>query len=386
MWLLWHRGSYFIKITGHLFLLIGLIWVLEAGIRDPASQEIFEKKQPNITLDTSSMKWDHQLEKMNGYAKLKLVWTEYRKQNTSLGMKPYLLPNTPTPYEVEQTRRKDLIQNLSKNDPYRTYLIDREEWIEKSFNKLQWWLSPLIRDYFWEETTDIDQSLNQQLPWYERARINRKDLVSGLIYGSRISFVVGILAVMMSMFIGIPLGAISAYLSGYWDTFLMRLIEIWEAFPTFFMLLFITSILQSKSILLVVFVLGIFNWTGFARFVRAEVLRQKQMPFIDAAISQGLSHTHILFSEILPNSISPVLTLLPFAVMNAISAEAGLSFLGLGEEGSCSWGTLMDEGRLSFPAESYLLWPPAIVLSLVLISIAAVGDTIRDWLDPKLKE
>jgi peptide/nickel transport system permease protein len=91
----------------------------------------------------------------------------------------------------------------------------------------------------------------------------------------------------------------------------------------------------------------------------------------------------IIFSHILPNAIPPLLTLLPFAIMGAITSEAGLSFLGLGEEGSCSWGVLMDEGRTAFPGESYLLWPPAILLTVLLIAIALVGDGLRDALDPK---
>jgi peptide/nickel transport system permease protein len=380
--LAWYFQSKLFRLCVYLVFFAGLFWVLEGGIRNPANmnETLLEEglgKEPT---------WRSHLAKMNGYARLKLVWGEYREWKTSLSMKPYLPSTASTPYAIEQARYRDLIRNLPFENPHRQYLIEREAWIQEAFKDLKWTLEPLMSSYFWEESTGIDQSLNRELPWKMRARVNRKDLLSGIIYGSRISFVVGVLAVLMSLTIGIPFGAISAYFSGYLDVFFMRFIEIWEALPTFFMLLFITSIMQSKSILLVVVVLGIFNWTGFARFVRAEVLKQKQLPYIDAAKSQGLSHTRILFSQIIPNSISPILTLLPFAVMNAISSEAGLSFLGLGEEGSCSWGTLMDEGRISFPSESYLLWPPAGILSLVLISIAVIGDSLRDWLDPKLKE
>ena len=99
----------------------------------------------------------------------------------------------------------------------------------------------------------------------------------------------------------------------------------------------------------------------------------------------GFSDRYIMFSHILPNAIPPLLALVPFAVMGAITSEAGLSFLGLGEEGSGSWGVLMDEGRTAFPAESYLLWPPAILLTIFLVAIAIMGDTLRDALDPKLR-
>ena len=100
----------------------------------------------------------------------------------------------------------------------------------------------------------------------------------------------------------------------------------------------------------------------------------------------GFKDRRIIFTHILPNAIPPVLTLLPFAVMAAITSEAGLSFLGLGEEGSCSWGVLMDEGRAAFPGESYLLWPPAILLTLLLVAIALVGDATRDAIDPKMQK
>jgi peptide/nickel transport system permease protein len=100
----------------------------------------------------------------------------------------------------------------------------------------------------------------------------------------------------------------------------------------------------------------------------------------------GYRDNQIIFSHMLPNAIPPLLTLIPFAIMGAITSEAGLSFLGLGEEGSNSWGVLMDEGRSVFPAESYLLWPPAILLTILLVSIAIVGDAFRDSLDPKLHQ
>lgn len=165
-----------------------------------------------------------------------------------------------------------------------------------------------------------------------------------------------------------------------------RLLEVWESMPTFFMLLMSVAILQSKSIFLVIGMIGIFGWTGFSRFIRGEFLKQKNLSYVEACHAVGYPTSWIIFKEIMPNAISPIITLLPFAIMGAITSEAGLSFLGLGEEGSTSWGVLMDEGRRAFPAESYLLWPPAILLTILLVAIALVGDAIRDELDPKLKQ
>jgi peptide/nickel transport system permease protein len=143
------------------------------------------------------------------------------------------------------------------------------------------------------------------------------------------------------------------------------------------------AITQSKSIFLVIAIIGIFGWTSFSRYLRGEFFKQRNLPYIEACRALGFNDSKIIFSHIFPNAIPPVLTLLPFAIMGAITSEAGLSFLGLGEEGSCSWGVLMDEGRTAFPSESYLLWPPAILLTVLLVAIAIVGDAFRDALDPK---
>ncbi len=265
------------------------------------------------------------------------------------------------------------------------YLVERKRWIETESSHLKTLIPPLVRPFHWEEDAGGAQAINKYVPWWELTRINRKDLVSSLLFGIRISLVVGVTAVALSLLIGIPLGTIAGYFAGKTDLLICRLIEVWEAMPTFFMLLLVIAITQSKSIFLVISVLGFFGWTTFGRFIRAEVLKQRNLPYVLACVGLGYRHRHIMFSHILPNAIPPILTLLPFSMMVAITSEAGLSFLGLGEEGSTSWGVLMDEGRLVFPGESYLLWPPAILLTVLLISIALVGDTIRDAIDPKMR-
>ena len=151
------------------------------------------------------------------------------------------------------------------------------------------------------------------------------------------------------------------------------------------MLLTVVAIVQSKSIFLIIAVIGLFGWISFSRYMRGEFFKQRNLSYIEACHAMGLPNRTIIFSHILPNAIPPLLTLLPFDIMAAITSEAGLSFLGLGEEGSCSWGVLMDEGRSAFPYESYLLWPPAILLTILLVAIAIVGDTFRDAIDPKME-
>jgi len=266
-----------------------------------------------------------------------------------------------------------------------SFIKERAHWLEEETSHLKVVIPALLRPFHWENDAGGSQAMNQVLPWWERTRINRKDLVASLIFGIRVSIVVGITAVALSLALGIPLGAFAGYFAGKFDLLLCRWIEVWEAMPTFFMLLLIMTLTQSKSILLVIMILGLFGWTNFCRFIRAEVLKQRHLSYVYACKSLGYSHRKTLFSHILPNAIPPILTLIPFAIMAAISSEAGLSFLGLGEEGSTSWGVLMDEGRSVFPAESYLLWPAAILLTILLVCIALVGDVIRDALDPKLR-
>lgn len=293
--------------------------------------------------------------------------------------------NEAASYRIDLANARHVIQTYRQAYGELRYLTAKKEWLETENELMRVPIPPLFRSFHWEEDAGGAQEANQYVPWWELTRINRKDLVASLLFGIRISIVVGTLAVFLSLAVGIPLGIVAGYFAGKTDLFICRIIEMWEAMPTFFMLLLVVAITQSKSIFLVISVLGIFGWTSFGRFIRSEVLKQRKLPYVDACHSLGYTHGRIMFSHILPNAIPPILTLLPFAMMAAITSEAGLSFLGLGEEGSTSWGVLMDEGRSVFPAESYLLWPPAILLTLLLISIALVGDTLRDAIDPKMR-
>jgi len=257
--------------------------------------------------------------------------------------------------------------------------------IEQGRKKIDWMVMPVFSSYHWEEDAGGSQAFNQHLPWQYLTRPNRKSLASALVFGGRISFTVGVLAVFFAVCIGIPIGALSGYFGGRVDIAICRFLEIWESMPAFFMLLLVMAITQTKSIFLLIAVIAIFGWTGFSRYVRAEVFKQKNAYYVDYCKLQGYSHLRILFKEILPNSLTAVLTLIPFALVGAITSEAGLSFLGLGEENTSSWGSLMNEGREAFAAESYLLWPPAILLTSLLIAFALMGDGIRDLLDPRIK-
>lgn len=375
--------------------------------RDPASDPEMTKLRQEALRESPERypSWAFDLKFMNSYAKLNLLLRFKRDEKAHLRLIEYLKtqsdeadPSLPSLWKIEADHYSEKIEALSASlralEPdspaYQQaqasleYLLERRRWLVEESKKVSFQLMPLFRHFHWEEDAGGGQGLNQSLPWWELTRINRKDLVAALLFGIRISIVVGLMAVGLSLIIAIPVGAFAGYYGGTFDIIVSRLLEIWESMPTFFMLLMIVAVTQSKSIFLVITMIGLFGWTGFSRYIRAEFFKQRNLPYVEACHALGLNESRIMFSHILPNAIPPVLTLIPFAVMAAITSEAGLSFLGLGEEGSTSWGVLMDEGRSAFPAESYLLWPPAVLLTTLLVAIALVGDTLRDALDPKL--
>ncbi|MDA8773741.1 ABC transporter permease, partial [Chlamydiia bacterium] len=275
------------------------------------------------------------------------------------------------PWDKQQQAWSNAVESEKSNKRHINVIDKNKQWLDEETSHIQFLFYPLI-PFNWETFYPLSSNLQDSLPLIYKFRLTQNSLFSSLIYGTRISITVGIVAVFISLLVGIPIGALAGYIGGRFDMFTCRFIEIWECFPVFFMLLFVTSMLQTKSILIIIMLLSIFSWTGFSRYIRAEVLKQKNLPYVEAAHAAKLSNINILLFEILPNAINPIITLVPFAMMGAIGSEAGLSFLGLGENISCSWGTLMDEGRQLFPSKSYMLWPAAIMLSLFLISIAII--------------
>ncbi len=383
--------------------------------------------------------WDIDLEYMNEYAKLNLLLSNYNKRSTHEAIDAALNHPEETPYTLysqEMEREKNEVARLQKmlldekprylslideeerlkeeiegasgrrltrlrqkslqieqeNEEYEEqqnrleFIKQRREWIKRNEALISFIVMPLFSNHHWEDDVGGEQALNIKLPFTEDTRINRKDLLSALIFGCRISLFVGFGATLLALGIGLPLGLVSGYYGSRLDMVLCRFVEVWESMPVFFMLLLIVSILQTKSIFVVITVISIFSWMGSFRFVRAETFRQREMLYVDASKAIGFPDSFILLRHILPNSILAVLALLPFDIMAAVTREAALAFLGLGEEQSCSWGVLMDEGRSAFPADSDLLWPPAIVLTLLLVAIAFVGQALHGAMDPKAEE
>jgi peptide/nickel transport system permease protein len=360
------------------------------------------KKEPSKALD-----WNTQLKFMTPYAKLNtlLRYKNLKSQHESLLQyyPEYVAAGNDRPlpslWQMQQDHEKTLVdslnasieQNPKESTAYKlaeeklNYLHQRREWLQHESTKIRWEIMPLFSTFHWEDDAGGQRAFNHYVPWWQLTRINGKDLLAALIFGVRISIVVGMTSVLIALIIGVPIGALAGFYGGKFDIVVSRLLEIWESMPAFFMLLMVVAILQSKSIFLVIAAIGLFGWTSFSRYVRGEFFKQRNLPYVEAGRALGFRDSYIIFKHILPNAIPPVLALMPFAIMGAITAEAGLSFLGLGEEGSTSWGVLMDEGRSAFPEDSFLLWPPATLLTIFLVAIALVGDDLRDALDPKLQ-
>lgn len=407
-------ATYFLKnqmrkitVSALLFLqIVAFLYFAFVTPHDPSSDSDLNQSRHEALKQQTGPDWNFDLKYMTPYAKLNMLlrYQQREKQHRILlkYSEPYFaashqktipsLWQMDHDYEDQQiTQQQDLIAKYpSDSQVYQSaqaelkYLTDKRSWLEQESAKLHFEIMPLLSPYHWEDDAGGQQAWNQYVPWWELTRINRKDLLSALLFGTRISLTVGIISVALAMLIGVPIGALAGFYGSTFDIVVSRLLEIWESMPTFFMLLLAVGILQSKSIFLVITIIGLFGWTGFSRYTRGEFFKQRNLPYVEACRALGFRDGYIMFKHILPNGIPPVLTLLPFAVMGAITSEAGLSFLGLGEEGSCSWGVLMDEGRTAFPQESYLLWPPAILLTVLLVAIAVVGDSLRDTLDPKL--
>jgi peptide/nickel transport system permease protein len=213
-----------------------------------------------------------------------------------------------------------------------------------------------------------------------------RDLLSRIIWGSRVSLKVGFIAVGIAITAGIIIGAISGFYGGLVDTILMRFVDIMLAFPTFFLILAVISILE-QSIFTIMVVIGLTNWMDVARLVRAEFLSLKEKDFVSAARAVGASDKRLIFRHILPNALSPVFVAATFGIAGAILIESGLSFLGLGvQPPEPSWGNILTAGKDNIEVAWWLSLYPGLAILITVLSYNLVGEGLRDALDPRLWE
>jgi len=212
-----------------------------------------------------------------------------------------------------------------------------------------------------------------------------RDVFSGVVYGSRVSLLVGFMAAATSTFIGTLIGAFSGYHGGRIDSMLMRITEVFQVVPRFFMALILVA-LFGASVWNVIFVIGILSWPVTARLVRAEYLSLKEREFIEAATALGMGHLRIVFSEILPNALPPIIVNSSLQVGSGILVEAGLSFLGLGDPSMISWGYMLNNAQRFLRQAWWMASFPGMAIFLTVLGLNLVGDGLNDALNPKLKE
>jgi peptide/nickel transport system permease protein len=212
-----------------------------------------------------------------------------------------------------------------------------------------------------------------------------RDILSRLIYGTRVALLVGIVSITIALFFGIILGTISGYFSGITDNLIMRAIDILLAFPYLLLAIAVVSAI-GPGILNTTIAVGIWATPGFARIIRASVITIKEADYIQAAKAVGASHFRIIFNHVIPNFISPMIVYATLYMANAILVEAALSFLGLGvQPPTPSWGLMVSSGRDFLLTAPHISTLPGIAIMITVLGFNLLGDGLRDSLDPKLR-
>lgn len=220
-----------------------------------------------------------------------------------------------------------------------------------------------------------------------------RDIVSRLIYASRISMIVGFVPTAIVFGLGVTVGMTAGFFGGWLDQGLMRFTDIIYAFPDFLFLLIIVASFRNSpfgklldGLLLIFVAIAIVGWVGVARLTRGQVLALKEREFVEAARSVGATPRRIMAKHLLPNALAPLIVTAAFAVPGAILGEATLSFLGVGIiPPTPSWGQMINEGFPLFAANPWAVLLPAICISVVMLAFTFVGDGLRDALDPRMK-
>lgn len=212
-----------------------------------------------------------------------------------------------------------------------------------------------------------------------------RDVLSRMLYGARVSLSVGLVAVGISMILGIMLGAVAGFYGGRIDAVLMRITDMVLCFPTFFLILAVIAFLE-PSIWNIMIVIGLTSWMGVARLVRAEFLSLKQREYILAAQALGPSSLRIMWAYMLPNAMGPILVSAVLGVAGAVLVESGLSFLGLGvQPPDPSWGNILTEGKDNIQIAWWLSVYPGLAILITVLGYNLLGEGLRDIFDPRLR-
>ncbi len=211
-------------------------------------------------------------------------------------------------------------------------------------------------------------------------------ILSRIVFGSRISLLVGVVVISGSLLIGIVLGTISGYFGGLADDLIMRLVDGFLAIPSMFLALALAGTLGPGMFNLMMALIAV-EWTSYARVVRGSILTVKEQEFVEAARGLGASDLYILVHHIMPNILSPIIVIATLGIGYAILAAAGLSFLGFGvQPPTPEWGSMLDDGRLFMRKAPYIMIFPGLAIMITVLAFNFLGDGLRDELDPRFRK
>jgi peptide/nickel transport system permease protein len=212
-----------------------------------------------------------------------------------------------------------------------------------------------------------------------------RDLLSRIIYGAQISLAIGTIGVLIAVVFGVALGTIAGYFGGWIDHVIMRIMDIFMAFPSFLLALAIVSVL-GPGMVNVMIAIGIFSIPNFSRIARSSVISIKNKEFIEATRAMGGTDTRIIIKHLIPNSISPIIVLSTMRIATAIITAAGLSFLGMGAQPPTpEWGAMLSTGREYLRVAPHVSTIPGLAIMFLVLGFNMLGDGLRDALDPKMK-
>jgi len=212
-----------------------------------------------------------------------------------------------------------------------------------------------------------------------------RDVLTRVIYGSRLSITIGIVTAIAGFLIGTVYGAIAGYVGGKVDSILMRIVDVAYSLPDLLVMILL-GVLIGRGTMGILLALALTSWRGTARLVRAQFIQLKNEEFVEAARAQGQNHVLIVLKHMLPNSLGPVIVAMTFTVPAAILSESTLSFIGLGlSPPACSWGTLASDGWRALRTHPHLIFFPSLFIFTTVLSFNFLGDGLRDAIDPRTR-
>jgi peptide/nickel transport system permease protein/oligopeptide transport system permease protein len=250
------------------------------------------------------------------------------------------------------------------------------------------WVPPLFGDPTSIDTTTVVERAKQPPSWEHPFGTDKlgRDVLSRTVYGGQASLMVGVVAVLISVVIGLGMGALAGYYGGWWDSIVMRAADVFLSFPYVLFAIVLVSVLGRGTWNLFL-AIGLLGWPSIARVFRSSILSVKENEYVDAGKALGASNWRIVFRHIMPNAVAPIIVLATMSIGGAILAEAGLSFLGFGvQPPNPSWGNMIEESRSQMFSAPWLMLFPGLACVTTVLGFVLLGDGLRDALDVKLKE